>query len=146
MRFGIGGLLKLKLFPLSCNGKLCPWTLNYVHVTCLFCRSRRRWLKKFIDPPYWIEYIYTASIRDFTVTSYKQYVGKVPTEVRRRDGKPFIIQQFCGVKIDPRGHYTSLRCAAIIVLDCLSGWLNLYRMGGEGRPLSELCELMANYP
>lgn len=43
--------------------------------------------------------------------------------------------------IDPRGHFTSLRCAIIVGLNKIMAKIKLVRY-----PLREVCEFFANYP
>ena len=49
--------------------------------------------------------------------------------------------QWHTVKVDPRGHFTMLRCSIII---CLAKIINRFR--SFGKPLTEFCEVAANYP
>ena len=139
-------LNKLRFAPLSCNGILCAYPLNYTHVTCLMCRTRRRALGKYKDPKRMIHYTYASSIRTYWTPRYRQIVNGKKMEYRRRDGKPLQVNQIFTLQIDPRGRFTQLRCCAIMVLDRVMGWFNLWRPEGEGRPLSEICEFLANYP
>lgn len=44
------------------------------------------------------------------------------------------------LKIDPRGHFTMLRCAGIKVLDRIMQWV------GYRKPFAEFCEFLAVYP
>lgn len=61
-------------------------------------------------------------------------------EYKRRDGQPFEIVDFMSVRIDPRGHFTALRYAAIVVLD------QIMKRFGIDKPLVEFCEFLADYP
>jgi len=45
------------------------------------------------------------------------------------------------VKVDPRGHFTMLRCSFIICLVKIIG-----RFRRAKKPLQEFCEVLANYP
>jgi len=45
------------------------------------------------------------------------------------------------VKVDPRGHFTMLRCSFIICLVKIIG-----RFRRAKKPLQEFCEILANYP
>lgn len=46
------------------------------------------------------------------------------------------------LRIDPRGHFTMLRCSAIVALDKLALKLGLY----NNHLIANLCEFLANYP
>jgi len=58
----------------------------------------------------------------------------------RRDGGKLRVTLFQTLKIDPRGHFTRLRCSIIIVLD------KIMERVGYRKPLVEICEFFANYP
>lgn len=77
----------MRFLPLPCARFLCKQDLRRFHVTCLYCRWRRRWLGKFT----W---------------------GKMVTWVLpwSESDAPEAIQ------IDQRGHGLMLRCCFIIVL------------------------------
>jgi len=45
------------------------------------------------------------------------------------------------IPIDPRGHFTMLRCAAIMVFDKI-----MVRWRRTVKPLLNFCEFFANYP
>jgi len=126
------------VFGLWCAGKLgnCPETVKRFRFTCLFCRWRRRLYGKFSDPPYWIDYTYESSIRERFVSRYVKN-GLI---FRVRDGRPLKVTSYRTLKIDPRGHFTSLRCAIIIILDSIMNVLHV------GKPLVEVCEFFANHP
>jgi hypothetical protein len=49
-----------------------------------------------------------------------------------------IDQQY--LKIDPRGHFAMMRCAAIMFFDKIMQFL------GYRKPFAEFCEFFANYP
>lgn len=57
-----------------------------------------------------------------------------------RNGGKLKVEHFKTLKIDPRGHFTSLRCAIIVMLD------NLMERLGIWKPFAEFCEFFANYP
>lgn len=44
------------LFRLWCAGILCEHQLKRFHWTCFFCRTRRRHLGKWTDPPFYWHY------------------------------------------------------------------------------------------
>ena len=44
--------------------------------------------------------------------------------------------------IDPAGHFTKLRCYAIVALDRLAAKIGLI----NSHPLANVCEFLANYP
>jgi hypothetical protein len=141
----------IKLFPLPCNGILCKWHLRMVHPTCCYCRARRRALGKMKLPPYWLEYTYKSSVKRQVVYQYvhgrvcDNGVLKGGVEATRQ-GKPMVVETYSTLHIDPRGHFTSFRTASIMALDRVMSLFNLFREGADGRPLSEVCELLANYP
>jgi hypothetical protein len=125
--------------PLWCAGRLgnCPKSVkSFRIVTCLICRWRRRFYGKFHDPPFWIEYTYKSYWREEFV--FRLVLGGL--EFTRSDGGllKHIVPRH--VFIDPRGSFTSLRYAAIIVLD------NLMKAFNVKKPLVEFCEFLANYP
>lgn len=128
----------ISMFKLSCAGKLgnCPKTVNRFRFTCLFCRWRRSYYNKFVEPPFYIKYTYKSLFREEIVTR----IVLDGLEFRRRDGGKLKHKIFQYVTIDPRGHFTYLRCAAIMVLD------NIMKAFSIGKPLVELCEFLANYP
>jgi hypothetical protein len=134
----------MKLFPLSCSGVLCEYHLHYVHMTCCYCRLRRKALGKYRHPSYFIQYIYKASIKTFQTTRYIddqiRIDGKLHGGKEYTSKQPFTVTQFYGCRIDPRGYFTKLRCATIIVLD------NIMLLTHRMKPWVEVCELLANYP
>lgn len=126
------------LLTLWCAGKLgnCPSNLTRFRFTCLYCRWRRHYYGKFTVPPFWIEYVYKSL---FTVQFVNQLrrgniVYKAP------EGKKLKYTRRVTLKIDPRGCFTAVRCAIIMVLD------NLMKKFHIKKPLAEFCELFANYP
>lgn len=126
------------MFRLCCAGKLgnCPEDITRFRFTCLSCRWRRRFYGKFVDPPFWIEYTYKSQVREELV-DYFVNDGLVFTAA---DGGKLKHISYPKLKIDPRGHFTSLRCAIIIVLD------EVMKATHVGKPLVEFCEFFANYP
>jgi hypothetical protein len=123
-----------------CAGLLgnCPpaVALKRFRFTCLYCRWRRQWIGKYSPPPFWIKYTYRSL---FKTKRVKRYVadGK---EYSRVDGGDLIITEFHILRIDPRGHFTPARIAAIIVLDKIMKHTKQYK------PFVECAELLANYP
>lgn len=126
------------LLRLWCAGKLgnCPKGLNRFRFTCLYCRWRRQYYGNFHPPPFWIKYTYKSLWHEEFVTRLVQN----GLEFTRKDGGLFKHVKSINVKIDPRGHFTSLRCAAIIVLD------GIMKVSNVKKPLVEFCEFLANYP
>lgn len=106
-----------------------PW----FHWTCLFCRDRRKALGKWVKPSKWISYFYlcmpfseaTAFKIDREHKRIYQFTVMVPTVLR----------------IDPRGHFTRLRCAVIVWLDRLG-----LRFKWLVPRIANACEFLANYP
>lgn len=128
------------MFHLGCAGKLgnCPDVASArPRFTCLYCRWRRREYKNFIDPPFWITYTYKSIIQTHLVRGYM----KNGLLFEARDGRPLKVTTYKTLKIDPRGHFTGLRCATIIVLDLVMTALHIHV-----KPLVELCEFMSCYP
>jgi hypothetical protein len=126
------------LFKMWCGGELCKENLNRFHFTCLYCRWRRKYLGKWTDPPYWIEYSYLSQTKTFYTNSYNDKYKNL--EYYSSDGSKFEITEHWTLRIDPRGYFTKLRCAAIIVLDKIMLKFSL------GKPFVELCEFLSNYP
>jgi hypothetical protein len=114
---------------LWCAGILCPHPeLKRIHVSCPYCRWRRKYYGKFIEPAKWI----------FYTVRWKKDRYAVMTRTGKIVG---YMEAWTTIKIDPRGHFTRLRCSAIMVLDrivekCL--WIK--------KPLMEFMEFLANYP
>jgi hypothetical protein len=123
---------------LSCAGKLgnCPDDLRRFRFTCLYCRWRRAYYHGWIKPSYWIKYTYRSSVKT-VVTSTLTVDG---AEYRLASGRHFkhVLSHY--VLIDPRGHFTMVRCAAVVMFDRVMRWL------GFRKPLVEFCEFLANYP
>jgi hypothetical protein len=149
------------VFKPACLGKLagCGAEKNpRFHVTCLWCRTRRRFIGKFTEPPYWVFYTYTS----WWAVNYvrKHVVGD--RVIMRSDGGWFKIEYPYRLRIDPRGHFLMPRCAVIIWIDRLMlkfgvGYKKTVRNQkgevvrfGKGRgmrkPWAEICEFLANYP
>lgn len=129
------------MLSLWCAGKLCKGAdgeaaKRRFRFTCLCCRWRRKYLGKFVDPPYWIHYTYLSQYQTRIVDSYK-HNGYV---YRLKSGKKLQVTTYSTLKIDPRGHFTALRCAVIIALDKIMKQFHI------GKPLVEICEFLANYP
>jgi len=126
--------------PPSCAGKLavaglgkCPRSVTRFRISCLQCRLRRYRAGKYTVPRY-IEYTYTSF----------RYV----TPGKRVGGRRVLIYHYPYVLIDPRGHFTMIRCAAIIVMDkliALSRRVNRHPRH-MCRPWIEIAEFLANYP
>ena len=140
------------MFSLWCAGKLgnCPEVAKKrFRFTCLYCRWRRAYYGKWKKPPYFIDYTYTSLVTSRLCDAFI-HDGK---EYRRADGGKFLHTFYLTCWIDPRGHFTQLRCCAIIVLDKI---MKLFakddvkqfhvKKGWLWKPLAELCELLANYP
>jgi len=129
------------LFALWCAGKLgnCPAKLarKRFRFTCLYCRWRRLFYGKFVYPPFWIHYTFKAQ---FQITLTNCYVSDNNTTYKSQSGKQFELVSWRTLHIDPRGHFTPLRCAIIIILDNIMKTLHIEK------PLTEFCEFFANYP
>ena len=121
-----------------CGGKLCKENINRFHLTCLYCRWRRKYLGKWTNPPYWIEYTYLSQDVVTVTDSFKdKYSG---LEYYTADGKKFRFVEKFTLRIDPRGMFTAIRCAAIMVIDKIMLKFKL------GKPFIEVCEFLSNYP
>jgi hypothetical protein len=112
-----------KLYPLPCNGMLCPWRLNLVHPSCLICRHRRKAYCSWKEPKRYILYTYRGSVKQIS---------------------PGMLQAY-STQVDPRGKFLHFRLSAIKIVDACMPWV-LWRPNGYGRPLTEVCEFLANYP
>lgn len=88
---------------------------------------------KWTESPHYINYGY-LSMPKHPARAYK---------VDRIDHKiyPFTVLLPPTLKIDPRGHFTMLRCACIVWLDRVALKFRLMR-----ERVANLCELLANYP
>jgi hypothetical protein len=126
------------LLKLWCAGKLgnCPASVKRFRFTCLYCRIRRQFYGKFTNPSYWINYTYKSNYKVYYVDGFVRdgvkYEASGGGKIKKVD--------FTTVLIDPRGRFTMLRCAAIMVLDRIMAAVGLHK------PLEELCEFLANYP
>lgn len=128
-----------RLFPpLPCAGKLakCPKDLKRFRFTCLYCWWRRLFYAKASLPPFWIKYVFNSSVK--IVVSKNLVVNGV--QYRALDGEVFKQTVYTHVNIDPRGHFTSLRCAAIVTFDKIMNYT------GYSKPFAELTEFLACYP
>ena len=126
------------MFHMWCGGILCKENINRFHLTCLYCRWRRASIGKYRKPPYWITYTYLSQSQTLLVDSFKDGYNKL--EYYREDGGKISLTEHFTLRIDPRGYFTSIRCAAIMVIDKIMKRFSL------GKPFVELCELLANYP
>jgi len=138
----------LNLPKLWCAGKLgwkirigqkwyfkrsCPENLRRIHITCCICRPRRLLGGKYTLPHRWIKY---------TLPLVQQ--------------SKFVLT----LLIDPRGHFTMLRCSCIIVFGALfvaatklafkfthgltgRSWFAFDKIR---RALLNVCEFFANFP
>ncbi|MDH5786984.1 MAG: hypothetical protein OEZ40_01650 [Candidatus Bathyarchaeota archaeon] len=124
---------------LKCAGKLgnCPKNLTRFRFTCLSCRWRRRFYGRYHNPPFWIEYTYKSF---FYVVYLKQHVRDDGLIIEASNGSMMKVTKHRVLFINPRGHFTGLRCAIIVWLDCMIGYLHIKK------PLLEFCEFFANYP
>lgn len=127
------------MLPMWCAGRLgnCPTVATKrFRFTCLYCRWRRIWLGKYKHPKHYIKYTYRSLGSTRRVKSYRQN----GYEYRRSDGGDLIITEYRTLRIDPRGHFTAPRCAAIIIIDKIMLKTKLYK------PFAEFAELISNYP
>lgn len=124
------------MFKLPCAAACPSLSVKYrathkprFHITCLWCRTRRkRVLTRYIQYGY-------LSLAKSAAWGYKfDYANKLVYQI------PIWIPQL--LMIDPAGHFTALRCAAIVALDKLMFKLNI-----RGSHLfANVCEFLANYP
>lgn len=101
----------MNFLKLPCAGKLgnCPENLRRFHLTCLTCRSRRREYNGWTAPPHWISYTIPWLVQYFVLTN-------------RETGEAYAVKEkWQTLKIDPRGHFTFLRCAIIITFLKVAG-------------------------
>ena len=82
--------------------------------------------------------MYLSQFKTFYTNSYKDRFNNL--EYYSDDGKKFHITENFTVRIDPRGYFTAIRCAAIMVIDKIMLKFKL------GKPFVELCEFLASYP
>jgi hypothetical protein len=109
----------------------CRDTKRFHVPTCLFCRWRREEAGKWFKPKQYYSYVYLSMPYTWAPLIQKDtqmQVGwaQVPTTLL----------------IDPRGHFTQLRCSAIMFVDRLMVKLKLW---GNHRA-ANICEFLANYP
>jgi len=126
----------LSFTALPCLGKLgnCPVDIpKRWHFTCFHCRWRRKTFNGWTDPPYWIRYLFpwTTRFNSFLHNGQRYWL---PEGVR--------FQKLIWLMIDPRGHFTMLRCSIIIVLDKIQKRNRYLRDLG----LMRVCEFFASYP
>jgi hypothetical protein len=81
-----------------------------------------------MEPPYWIKYTLPHSMAYYALVNSE---GKILAYKQR----------WATLRIDPRGHFTMLRCSFII---CLVKIMARFRR--TAKPLAELCEFAANHP
>lgn len=116
------------MFRLWCAGILCKYPeLKRFRFSCLYCRYRRKYLGKWTLPPYWIDYTVPWTLGYSAIVKEQKLVA--------------LRKMWFYLKIDPRGHFTLLRCSAIVALDKI-----MKRFRWTEKPLMEFCELLANYP
>ena len=124
----------LKWTKLPCAGKLGNCRVGNGRVKarfrsgCLSCRWRREYYGKWTKPPFWIDYTMTWNLQRFLL-------------VNKRTGERRIKTTWWTVNIDPRGHFTHLRCAVIMVCDKI-----LKRVHRLEKPLIEVCMFLSSYP
>lgn len=92
--------------------------------------------KGWTNPPFWITYTYPWSVKLY----FTMRRGEAPVTVIKEQT----------LLIDPRGHFTRLRCAAILTLDKLlkriRKWFPEPFFRNGRKPLIEICEFLASYP
>lgn len=88
---------------------------------------------KYTEPPYYINYAYLS------LPKKKATAFKIDRETKKAYRFTMMVPQT--LKIDPRGHFTMLRCSAIIFFDRVMVKFKFTRAR-----LANLCELLANYP
>lgn len=126
----------LALTALPCLGKLgnCPEeSSKRFHFTCFHCRWRRKQFNGWTEPPYWVTYLYPWTTRFKTVLINGCRYNLPPN---------MNFQKLTWLMIDPRGHFTMLRCATIIVIDKIQKRSPRLRDLG----LMRVCEFFASYP
>jgi hypothetical protein len=114
----------------------CPQDVYRFKFSCLFCRIRRAFYGKFTKPQQYVKYTYRNVVFRYLVD---RYIAD-GFEYRSASGKKLLVTRTCHVLIDPRGHFTRLRCAIIQVLDSLMGLVK------RTKPLIEFAEFLANFP
>lgn len=132
------------MLKLWCAGRLkdCPKNVNRFRFSCLSCRLRRKYYGKYSEPSYHIKYTYKNIVRHFLV----DYYVNGGYAYRSLSGRKLYVRRHYHVLIDPRGHFTRFRCAAIQVLDNLLGLTRWKQFFGNNKPLVEFAEFLANYP
>jgi len=80
------------------------------------------------DPPFWIDYTMTWNIKRDLLYNLKT-------------GQKLVRTSYWTVNIDPRGHFTKVRCAAIMVFDKI-----LKKIHRLEKPLIEFCMFLGCYP
>ena len=113
-----------------------PDELKRFHLTCLYCRWRRSYLGKYVKPAYWIKYTYLNHSVTYRTKTHRCN-GKIYT---LSNGGYLMVQMYFTLHIDPRGHFTRLRCAAIVTLD------KMVKLFHCKKPFVEIAELLSNYP
>jgi hypothetical protein len=116
--------------------KANPSELKHFHFTCLYCRWRRALKGKWTNPAFIVKYTYrnhqvTYLTKEYVVGNLAYYAS---------DGSPLQVTLNYTLEIDPRGHFTNLRYAAIIILDKM---IKLFRWK---KPFVEFAEFLSNYP
>ena len=91
---------------------------------------RRCMMGKYVKPPSYIKYTYKSF----------RYILLMPNG--------FVLLQYPYVLIDPRGHFTRLRCAAIQVLDSIIKFARRVNKNKrrQCQPWVEFAEFFANFP
>lgn len=142
------------MFSLWCAGILGTCNIDTAgsqrfHFTCLYCRLRREFYGKWIKPRYYINYTYVNYI---TVKKTKRFV-RGNYEYTASNGGYLTVTDVWTLKIDPRGHFTRLRCCAIIVIDKMLKYIRRKDPAAKTgylrssyRPWVEVCEFLCNYP
>lgn len=141
------------MFGFPCAGKirgcdLKPSDRRFRPITCLHCRSRRRHYGLFTEPKYWIKYTYLS----WYAENIQDYWDKGGYRYRLSNGGKLRVHYDFTLYIDPRGLFTKLRCAAIIVIDKFMVKFGTYQKTDRGfshgmrRPFAEFCEFLASYP
>lgn len=132
------------MLSLWCAGKLenCPSVAKTrFRFCCLYCRWRRKFYGRWTDPPDWIQYTYTAIPPTVRLVDVVVHNG---VELHAPAGKKLKVTSYKHVWIDPRGHFTALRCAGIMIVDrIMKVWFGLVH---GTKPFAEICEFLANYP
>lgn len=143
------------LKSLGCAGKIgnCSVKDGRFHVTCLWCRWRRKSSGKYKEPSWWIEYTYVSWFHTYTADSYCEN----GTKFFAKDGGKLKLHTYTTLLIDPRGWFCGARCAVIVLIDRVASRLVKARFRrsplygwGYGKvlpkPWAEICEFLANYP